>query len=199
MEINSHEWYEKVYHKPANMPDFEDYIKSAIGRGYFDRFKDMFEAFKKEADISKITNALEMGGHLGKTAYWLIQNMPGFYLDIMDFSMPAIEYLRSNLGKEANQIFKANVDRIGMPPGYYDLITCIDVSEHLPENTYFGMLKEISRLLKSSGWCIFKGSMAEHNTHINIRNPATIIKDCTGHMDFVKMLPHNFILFRRIK
>lgn len=193
MEKLSREWYENVYHK--KLPAFSDYLASAEKRGYKARFFDVAESARPF--VRADGDALEIAAHCGKTVAYLHECWPEMTIDAFDFSEPVVKYLKKNVGGITREIWLGNVDRIDSPDATYDLVTCIDVIEHLDDAAYVGMICEISRVLKPLGRAIVFGSMAEHGTHNHKRNAETIIRDFCGPLRVTKMLAHRHILFRK--
>jgi SAM-dependent methyltransferase len=68
-----------------------------------------------------------------------------------DISPAAVEFCRKRGIAEA--VLQPDTDRLPFPDGRFDLITCLDVIEHIKDDV--GMLREMRRVLKPGGAAFF--------------------------------------------
>jgi len=194
------EWYEKEYHSKGDyfLPDrtYDDIMGEWTKAGYKKRLYTVMDAVEKEVDLNKAMNVLEIGCHHGKTVFWLCERYKKMKFVAFDFSRVAIEWCNKYNPYKDRADFKigsAGAFEYGFK---FDLITCLDIAEHLPEDIYFYMLCDIYKALKPGGYLIFYCGQTELPEHINVRFPDQIKKDLKK-FKFIADLPDDHLLFKK--
>jgi ubiquinone/menaquinone biosynthesis C-methylase UbiE len=81
---------------------------------------------------------------------------------------------------------------------YFNVVTCIDVTEHLPKDIYFKAIKEIYRVTKPDGLLILMQGNAILPEHINVISEEKLLEDfCSVGFKFLKSLPHRHHLLTK--
>ena len=97
---------------------------------------------------------LELGFGFGTSLWWLASRFAGITIDALDVSPlfgKLIPYLRGLMGDRLGDIWIGDARAIGKPDSTYDWINSSSVFEHLPEESYWSVLRECYRLLKPGG------------------------------------------------
>lgn len=96
-------------------------------------------AFFREMDV------IDLGGAKGNTAFGLQRFMPKSRVFNADWS----EYATCNANPKVKaRTLRCNIRELPVCDGRFDLVLCIDVLEHMAENTIPGALSEIHRIMK---------------------------------------------------
>jgi cyclopropane fatty-acyl-phospholipid synthase-like methyltransferase len=192
----SPEWYSNTYHAKG---DF--YLRGKTYRQVSDKWekkgykKRMFEVF----DGLKLNGkkGLEIACHWGRTMFWLANKYNIYKYDGFDFSKSAVDWARK-VNTDKSLTFKLG-DCADFPYNKtYDFITCMDVVEHLPEETYLKMIDQIDEHLKPGGQLILYGGTFPLPEHINIKTKDQLKEDFSR-FEFVKELKHDHLLFKKRK
>jgi 2-polyprenyl-3-methyl-5-hydroxy-6-metoxy-1,4-benzoquinol methylase len=128
-------------------------------------------------------NWLEVGCHLGLSAFWIAEKYQQAKLFMFDFSKESIQWCKTTFPyKERAIIWQTSIDNIKYNndnlTNKFDVITCIDVTEHLPEHIYKKGIKEIFRVLKPRGTLILmQGNTTENPEHINVLSENQLVQD----------------------
>jgi hypothetical protein len=193
----SAEWYSEQYHKKGayNLPkrEYNELQDEWETLGYKKRFYQVLDDVERYIDFKEIKSLCEVGCHHGKSVFWLRERYPDIKYDAFDFSKVAIEWCQKNNPYD-NITFKLG-DVQAMPyKKKFDLITCLDVGEHLPEDIYFKMIDELKRISgKYILWYVGRTVLEEH---INLRSIDQQKKDLKELGSIIE-LPQYHLLIRR--
>jgi len=193
-------WYDEVYH-PAICAgqDFHEYVKT--WQEYVRRIDEVLVALDLPGE--KITNWLEVACMQGKTAYAILQRYPHVHMYMFDFSETAVDWLRKNFPTNYKwTLWRGDIRNIrngdATYDGYFDVITCIDVTEHLPGEIYIDGIGEMYRVLKPGGCLILMQGNTHQPEHIHILSEEELVRDfCARGFDYIKTLPHRHHLFTK--
>jgi spore maturation protein CgeB len=191
----SQEWYDNEYHTERLGLDvriFDEIRVQYEKMPYYKKFCNMLET----VDIpSTNLNWLEVGCHVGLTAYWAASKFPNAHLYMFDFSKTPINWLKKEFPfPERATIWQASVEDIKLPDSdlaeSMDVVTCLDVTEHLPDGIYKHMITEIHRVMKPGAILILSQGTAPNEEHIHILPEEQIDHDFLS-ADFEKLSsPH---------
>lgn len=194
------QWYEASYHKAHYHLDSRSYasvMREWESFGYKDRLYRVFD----EVAVPKGCRFLEVACHHGKTAFWLAERHSDATFHMFDFSQVAVDWCqRNNLFPDRCFIWRGDVTKIEYKndklDDFFDLITCIDVTEHLPHPIYHTMLRELFRVAKPGGGLVLMQGNTPHVEHINVLPEEELVADvCAVGFMLAKHLPERHYLF----
>jgi ubiquinone/menaquinone biosynthesis C-methylase UbiE len=192
--VYSQEWYDKAYHIGRVGVDhrtFQDVRKQYELAGYQKR---LYHVLKEVSIPNQPINWLEVGCHLGLTACWIAEKFPKSTLYMFDFSEASITWCKKWFPyKERAVIWQGSVESIRLPEnpldGTFDFATCIDVTEHLPDEVYRKLIHELYRVLKPGGCLILMQGIAPNVEHIHVLSEEQLVGDfCSAGFVLVKEL-----------
>ena len=178
----SAEWYDRIYHLGAVGVDrrtWAEINQAYIDHGYRERLNSILD------DIY-IPNQpffwLEVGCHLGLTANWIAERYPNVQLYMMDFSAESIKWCQSTFPfPERAVIWQASADCIQRDGEFFkdkfSMISCLDVTEHLPDPVYKKMITEFWRVLKPYGYLLLEQGDTEAPAHIHVLPEDQLVLD----------------------
>lgn len=198
----SRDFYEHGYHeKLAEQAGTTlDYWESA---GYRDRLMRVCDALDQLVILGPHAHYLEVACMYGKTAFWIAERYPQLDVWAFDFSERFVEAARaSNPIGERLTVWRGDatdIDRDGERfDQFFDLITCIDVTEHLPDDIYRRMLSELARVTRPGGHLLLMQGNTIQVEHIHILPEDELMRDVVAAgYEFVRTLPERHHLFRR--
>lgn len=191
----SKKWYEKDYHIKKLELDKVSYDRLMSyweKAGYKKRLFNVLDKIK----LQKNPNWLEVACHHGKTAFWSAERYPDAFFYMFDFSKPAIEWIiKNNPIPQRSEVWVGDITNISYKgktfTDFFDIITCIDVTEHLPHKIYKIGIKEIYRVLKPRGILIIMQGNSILPEHINVMTEKQYLTDFLKRgFKFVKYLPN---------
>lgn len=196
----SKSWYEKYYHEDRfeNLNKFLEYVENA---GYKKRLYQVLDHIQIPKNIE--LRWLEPACNKGKTVFWSSERYPLAKFFMFDFNMKVIKWLiNNNPIPTRTLIWQCDIQNIHYRDNsfdnFFDLISCIDVTEHLTEKVYFNSIKEFYRVLKPGGYLIVSQGIVPLPTHINIRPEKILVFEfLTEGFSLEKRLPHRHYLFRK--
>ena len=181
--VYSQEWYDYSYHqKYCNVASrsFEEVRKESEDRGYADRLLKYFSEVK-------IPNSpiywLEIGCHLSMTACTALEKYPNIQsIHMIDFSVASITWCQKNFPyPERAVIWPSSCHDIRFPnvdlSNRYHVVTCLDVTEHLPEDIYQKTITEIFRVLRPYGMALIQQGVIPIPSHINVKEETELCDD----------------------
>lgn len=201
--VYSQEWYDQTYHIGRVGVDyrrFEDVRDQYETAGYHRRLNRVLDRI---CIPDQSINWLEVGCHLGLTAYWIAERYPQAHLFMFDFSNSSITWCKTWFPyKQRTTIWQGNVENISLPnntlDNFFDFATSIDVTEHLPEFTYQKMILELLRVLKVGGSLILMQGNTPNVEHIHVLAEDQLVSDfCSAGFKLVKKLPDRHYLLRK--
>lgn len=181
--VYSQEWYDYAYHEGHCKVDartFDEVRKESQTKGYEARL------LKYLSEISIPSTPiywLEIGCHLGMTACTVLEQYSNITsIHMIDFSISSIQWLQKNFQyPDRAVIWPSSCHDIQFPnidlSNRYHVVSCLDVTEHLPENIYQKTIKEIFRVLKPYGIALVQQGVIPHPSHINVKEEPQLIKD----------------------
>lgn len=180
--IYSQEFYDTEYHNGRlglDVRSFDEIRSQYEHRPYYQRMQYIFDLLNiPQSGI----NWLEVGCHVGMTAYWASCRYPEARLYMFDFSETAINWLKKEFPfQDRAVIWQTSVENIRLADdgldASMDIVTCMDVTEHLPEPIYRNMIAELKRVMKPGGLLIFLQGTAPNDEHIHILKEEQIDED----------------------
>lgn len=99
-------------------------------------------------------HGLECAFACGNSLFWISKLFPNVTYDAFDFNYALkkiIPFIKEIHNERLKEIWIGNAMDIPKPDNYYEWINCGDFFEHLPEEAYWKVLKEIKRVLKPGG------------------------------------------------
>lgn len=101
---------------------------------------------------------------------------------MFDFSKIAIEWCKKyNPIPHRTTIWQGDVRDISYNgnrfDAFFDVITCLDVTEHLPQKLYTRAIKEMRRVCMLGGLLVVKQGNVPLREHINILDEVALVKD----------------------
>jgi ADP-heptose:LPS heptosyltransferase/GT2 family glycosyltransferase len=193
----SAEWYSECYHKKGayNLPDreYNELQNEWETLGYKKRFYEVLDDVARYIDFKEIKSVCEVGCHHGKSVFWMRERFPEIKYDAFDFSKVAIDWCRENNPYE-NIIFQLGDVRDMPYKKKFDLVMCLDVGEHLPEDIYFEMIEELKRI--SGRYILWYVGRTKLEEHINLKSIEQQRKDLKNTGSIIEM-PHYHLLIQR--
>ncbi|MBZ0257577.1 methyltransferase domain-containing protein [bacterium] len=181
--VYSQEWYDYAYHQQHCKVDartFDEVRKESREKGYEARLlKYLSEITIPSAPIFW----LEIGCHLGMTACTVLEKYPNITaMHMVDFSMSSVQWCQKNFPyPDRAVIWPSSCHDIQFPnvdlSNRYHVVSCLDVTEHLPENIYQDTIKEIFRVLKPYGLALIQQGVIPHPSHINVKEETELCDD----------------------
>ena len=116
--------------------------------------------------------ALDIGCGFGQVSWWMARRWPQAEVRGLDLSPRAVE-LASRVFRRDNLSF-ATDDLSQLPDRRFDLVTLIDVYEHIAVHERPGFNHELSRILADGGTVILTFPTAAHQRVTRERHPAQL-------------------------
>jgi SAM-dependent methyltransferase len=123
---------------------------------FFNSFIDRFQqrAFRKLTASLRIDSgvALDLGTGIGR---WLsqLQRMGASRVIGVDLERLRLDIARDRPAAKADLI-QMSVETLALQTGTVDLVNCVTVLQHLPDETKRTAIREVSRVLRPGGWFI---------------------------------------------
>jgi SAM-dependent methyltransferase len=198
----SRDFYECGYHDM--LADIGgDGIEFWERQGYRERLMEVCDSLDCFVRFATPTRYLEVACMYGKTAFWLAERYPQLNVWAFDFSRRFVEATRraNPIGHrltvwqgDATDI-RLGADRFDT---FFDFVTCLDVTEHLPDDVYRRMLAELARVTRAGGYLLIMQGNTVHVEHIHVLPESALIADVTkAGFEPVATLPERHHLFRR--
>lgn len=201
----SKEFYDEVYHKDKLGLDRNSF-EQIMAKWEREGFKVELYAVFDQIEISENRELkwLEVACMHGRTAWWLGEKYNNVFFYMFDFSKTAIEWIKKhNPIPERTLVWEGDIVNIQYNNQYFnaffDFITCLDVTEHLPEDVYKEGIREMYRVLRSGGFLILKQGISVQPEHINVLTEERLVADFEK-VGFVykKSLPRRYHLFTKL-
>lgn len=199
----SQKWYDQSYHLgriETNKKNFIEIENMYRKTGYHNRFETVFS---KIPIPSYSVDWLEVGCHLGLTSFWIKSRYPKVNLFMFDFSEESIKWCKREFPfRDTSVIWQTSVENIELHnnnlTNQFDFITCIDVTEHLPDLIYKKMISELFRVCKAGGKIILMQGIAPNIEHIHVLEEEQLINDfLSAGFKLINRLPHRHYLFQK--
>lgn len=100
--------------------------------------------------VKKEGNFCEYGSGIGPVTAWLIDKFPGWRYTLVDLNCPAFDFARWRFRKNKNVDFKTVTSKKLPLNCQYDVITCKQVLEHVPNPRE--LVEHLVDHLKPGGW-----------------------------------------------
>ena len=192
--------YEGPYHRDSlklDRRDPEEVLAEWEERGYRQRLRDVWAGMPKAIG----GRVLEVACHHGKSAFWMLEDFPRIeQMHMFDFSRVAIEHCkRYEKHRAKTTIWCGDVTDIWTRDEYYDWITCLDVTEHLPPKVYKAMLRELWRVCKPNRYLVLmSGSDQQCVEHINLMRDRDLLADfvAIGWRHIASMAHRHYLLHK---
>ncbi|GAH73088.1 unnamed protein product [marine sediment metagenome] len=202
--IYSQKWYDEEYNEKiynADKLDYQKLMKFLENSGYKKRLYDVLD----KVNIKPNSKWLEVACHHGKTVFWTAERYPNLNINffMFDFSTTSIEWIkRNNPIPEKTVVWRGDIQEIAIKGNlfedFFDIITCIDVTEHLPVKIYKKGIKEMYRVLKPGGQLIIMQGISDIIEHINIRPEKEYVNDFKiAGFKLIKNLPYRHSLLTK--
>ena len=198
-------WYDSGYHvklgeisggQAASLEYWE-------AEGYRARLMKVCDELDRHVRFPTPTQYLEVACMYGKTAFWLAERYPQFEVWTFDFSERFVEHCKTHnpIGGRLH-IWQGDCTRIrhGQQSfhAFFDLATCIDVTEHLPVEVYHGLLRELARVVKPNGHLLLMQGNTVQVEHIHILAEEQLVADVErAGFKWLATLPQRHHLFVR--
>ncbi len=198
----SQEFYEQGYHDKlaAVGGDNLDFWEA---QGYRQRLMEVCDSLECFVRFSAPTRYLEVACMYGKTAFWLAERYPELHVWAFDFSQRFVEATRkTNPIGDRLRVWQGDATDIHLDAerfdAFFDFATCLDVTEHLPDNVYIRMLAELARVIRPGGHLLIMQGNTVHVEHIHVLPESVLIADVTkAGFERLATLPERHHLFRR--
>jgi len=116
---------------------------------YFNRNK-IFLDIALALGLNSGVRFCEYGGGVGPVTHWLIDKFPRWQYQIIDLDCPALKFCRWRFRGKSNVSFKI-VTSLNPPlNGNFDVITCKQVLEHVPNP--LAIVRQLVKHLNPGGW-----------------------------------------------
>ncbi|MFX0133230.1 MAG: class I SAM-dependent methyltransferase, partial [Candidatus Hodarchaeota archaeon] len=142
----------------------------------------LYEVLDKINDLPKFKTWLEAGCQFGKSTFWISERYPSTVFYMFDFAEKAVNFIRKhNPIPERSVVWQGNITNVCYGntkfDNFFDIVSLLDITEHLPKNVYYKAIYEIFRVLKPSGFLLLKQGNEILPEHINIRWEWQLIRD----------------------
>ncbi len=192
----SREWYERHYHgETYALPkrDYEDvFCRDWDKRPHKRRLKEVFA----QVPMERVKDCLEVACHHGKTMFWLCEWYPHIRYWGFDFSQVAIDWCRRYNPFPDRCLFeRAEIGSAHTVYGrQFDLVTCIDVTEHLPPSLVPALVADCAELTRPTGLLVLMQGVADLPEHINVTGEAELLATFARRFQVVSRLPYRHYL-----
>lgn len=198
----SQDFYETGYHElladeGATTVDFWEQ------RGYRARLMTVCDALEQHVDVRSCRKGLEVACMYGKTAFWLGERYPLLRIWGFDFARRFVDAARvANPLGDRFTVWQCDATDIQLNgerfEGFFDLVTCLDVTEHLPDDVYRRMLLELCRVTRVGGHLLLMQGNTLHVEHIHVLPESELVHDVEASgFRHVATLPERHHLFVR--
>jgi len=198
----SRDFYEEGYHQKL-AEHTGGTLEYWEAQGYRDRLMRVCNELDRYLTFGPHTRYLEIACMYGKTAFWLAQRYPQLDVWAFDFSDRFVQATRAvNPIGDRLTVWRGDVTDIRLDdqrfPAFFDFATCLDVTEHLPDDVYQQMLSELARVIRPGGHLLLMQGNTIAVEHIHVVPEDELVRD-TQHAGFelVQELPERHYLFRR--
>ncbi len=179
----SKDFYENEYHSDIfklEERSYDEIINEWEKEGFKRELVDMLNDFSKS--IAANGNWLEVGCMHGRTVWWLYELYPDMKYYMFDFSERAIEWInKNNPIPDGTIVWEGDICDITHKDesfnNYFDYITCIDVTEHLPTDVHRQGIREMFRVLKPGGFLFLRQGISVFPEHINVLSESQLVSD----------------------
>lgn len=201
--IYSRDFYEDDYHRGAyrlHERNLDDVMAEWEGLGWKQMLMKVLDSVSVPLDPHRW---LEVACHHGKTAFWLAERFPDTTFYMFDFSATAIDFCRRyNRIPERSEIWVGDVTKIQKGKmsfeGYFDAVTLLDVTEHLPPAVYRATISEVYRVTAPGGYLLLKQGHEVLPEHINVLSERKLVRDfCEHGFQLAQVLPDRHYLLRK--
>lgn len=161
----SPQWYDEVYHKGRVGTDVKPFAEiAARSENHIDSTSRLLLRLPDDLDGKRW---LELGCHLGMTAYAIKWRYPHARLVGIDWSKESVRFC-SEVNPVQAEFLVGDCTCIPFTETF-DVVTCIDVTEHLPRDKVAQCLEETRRVLSESGIAIIRpGTYSGNPEHIGL-------------------------------
>jgi SAM-dependent methyltransferase len=198
----SRDFYEQGYHD--NLAAIgADSLGFWEAQGYRDRLMEVCDSLDCFVRFAAPTRCLEVACMYGKTAFWLAQRYPELKVWAFDFSQRFVEATRTaNPIGDRLTVWQGDATDIHLGAdrfdAFFDFVTCLDVTEHLPEEVYRRTLAELARVTRAGGYLLIMQGNTVHVEHIHVLPEPELVADVTkAGFERLATLPERHHLFRR--
>lgn len=197
----SKHWYEDHYYSNSDSINLTQCLGKREKDGYKNRFIEVIDQVKIPKE--KKLKWLEPACNKGKTVFWASELFSNAEFYMFDFNKVIIEWVKKfNPIPERTHIWLGDIQEIHFNNNYYsnffDIITCIDVTEHLPRKIYLNGIKEMFRVLRIGGYLILMQGNALLPEHINVMPDKLLVLDfLMAGFHLIKNLPHRHYLLKK--
>lgn len=166
---------------------------------YESRYASIFRILSSR--LSNAGRALFCGVRQGKDCFWFQEIMQDWEIFGFDFSRTVLEWCKINYPKPA-QLFWADAEQICLDQQtfdvYFDLVVCIDFTEHLPYQKALRFAKETFRVAKPGSLLLAQQGTGPLPEHINILKEQDFIKLFSGNgWNYFQKMPFDHYLFTK--
>jgi len=199
------EFYERGYHakldevsggQAARLEYWESF-------GYRARLMTVCDALDRHVSLPKAAQYLEVACMYGKTAFWVADRYPQLEVWMFDFAETFVERCRAMnpIGSRLH-VWRGECTDIRLGPSsfdqFFDFATCLDVTEHLPEDVYQAMLAELARVVRPGGHLLLMQGNTVQVEHIHVLPEDRLIGDVVqAGFKWLATLPERHHLFAR--
>lgn len=195
-------FYEEGYHELLADAG-GDTLESWEAQGYKARLLGVCDALDRYVGFEAHTRYLEIACMYGKTAFWLAERYPKLAVWAFDFSQRFVDATRARnpIGSRLT-LWRGDATDINHEgqrfDAFFDFVTCLDVTEHLPDEVYRAMLREIARVTRPGGRLLLMQGNTVQVEHIHILAEEELVADVeTVGFRHVATLPDRHHLFER--
>lgn len=199
----SQEFYEQGYHdKLASVGG--DSLDFWTAEGYRDRLMAVCDSLDRHVRFGPGTRHLEVACMYGKTAFWIAERYPHLSVWAFDFSQRFVDATRAaNPIGDRLTLWRGDVTNIHCGESrfdrFFDFATCLDVTEHLPDDVYRKMLSELARVIRAGGHLLLMQGNTVQVEHIHVLPEQQLVQDAEAvGFELIETLPERHHLFRRL-
>ncbi len=198
----SRDFYEQGYHDKLAKVAGSD-LSYWEAQGYRARLMQVCDALDQHVTLPPSTRYLEVAGMYGKTAFWLAERYPQLRVWAFDFAQRFVDAMRDRnpIGARLT-VWRGDATDIHLSGNrfdeFFDFVTCLDVTEHLPDDVYKKMLQELARVTRPGGHLLLMQGDTVAVEHIHVLPEEELVRDVKfAGFTLICTLPERHYLFRR--
>ena len=162
----SSDWYDRIYHERKHHEEYD-------AKPDMHRIRD--ENCYRDAEVRPEDDILICGCGGGNNAWSLVNTFGCRKLTLVDFAPAAVAHCQRNF--PFAKALVADVSALPFDDNSFDLISALDITEHLPEQVYKLFLREALRVCRPGGRMVVLPGMTRRPEHVNLIPLDALAKD----------------------